>query len=298
MRTPSGSRTGCRATGTICPRRWFVVLVAILTLAGVPGGVGRAAAAGEGLVLTTTERLAVTHRDFLDSRREQLRSHADPYQTPARARVLEEYPEPWEAERYPWHYGIHATVFWAGERPTKRNPTPNSASAWDPNWAENFGGLDHPTAREGYLPRGFRPEMNAFYVALPYNDIGPQGRHKPDASDVVPWFWRAYKGPTVSVCEDRWIMLHHNKRICYAQWKDVGPWATDDWAYVFKGWKPQANPNRNAGIDISPAVRDFLGLPGNGSVDWKFVEDYEVPAGPWAAWMEGSQRAGPLFSGP
>lgn len=254
----------------------------------------------DGLVLTTRERLELTHAGFLDSRREQLIAREDPYKSPSRARIINEQPAAWEAERYPWHYGTQATVFWVGEKPTKRNPTPNLASAWDQDWTANFGGFDDPDpeARHGYLPMGFRPRMNAFYVALPYNDIGPNGRHKAEASDVVPWFWRSYRGPSVSVCEDRWVMMHHQGRVCFAQWKDVGPWKTDDWPYVFKGFDPQPNPNQNAGIDISPAVRDYLGLSGNAPIDWRFVESYEVPAGPWAAWMEGDPRAWPFLPAP
>ena len=32
---------------------------------------------------------------------------------------------------------------------------------------------------------------------------------------------------------------------------------------------------------LSPAVRDYLGLAGLDRVDWRFVERYEVPSGPW-----------------
>jgi hypothetical protein len=250
------------------------------------------------MVMTSSQRLETAHEVFLSSRREHLVARRNPYRSPALARVVNEPPRNWEAERYPWHYQTRATIFWVGEEPTERNPTPNSASSWDPDWAINFGGYDDPDNRQGYLPRGFRPRMNAFYVALPFNDIGSNGRHKAEADDVVPWFWRNYQGPTVSVCHDRWVMLHHKGRVCYAQWKDVGPWRTNDWEYVFKGYKPRPNPNKNAGIDLSPAVRDHLGMTGNGLVDWRFVEDYEVKSGPWADWMAGDPRAGPFLTAP
>jgi hypothetical protein len=43
------------------------------------------------------------------------------------------------------------------------------------------------------------------------------------------------------------------------------------------------NPqNKGAGIDVSPAVRDYLGMPSGGKVDWRFVDVGEIPAGPWS----------------
>jgi len=35
---------------------------------------------------------------------------------------------------YPWKKNITATVFWVGEKPTAKNPTPNNKSSWDQNW--------------------------------------------------------------------------------------------------------------------------------------------------------------------
>jgi hypothetical protein len=39
--------------------------------------------------------------------------------------------------------------------------------------------------------------------------------------------------------------------------------------------------NQGAGLDVSPAVRDFLGLGSKDVCDWRFVEFREVPQGPW-----------------
>jgi hypothetical protein len=36
-----------------------------------------------------------------------------------------------------------------------------------------------------------------------------------------------------------------------------------------------------AGIDVSLAVRDYLGLRALDVVDWRFVEQADVLAGPW-----------------
>jgi hypothetical protein len=42
--------------------------------------------------------------------------------------------------------------------------------------------------------------------------------------------------------------------------------------------------NKGAGLDVSPAVRDYLGLKQQTDVtDWRFVDFSEVPRGPWSA---------------
>lgn len=66
---------------------------------------------------------------------------------------------------------------------------------------------------------------------------------------------------------------------CYAQWEDVGPFRTDHATYVFGDERLLPNPNHGAGIDVSPAVRDYLGLTAVDIVDWRFVEEAEVPTG-------------------
>src|SRR5260221_9568614 len=169
------------------------------------------------------------------------------------------------SSRYPWKIGIVSTVFWVGE--TGCGPA-NTRSAWDPNWVGTYGGVDDPGRRNGFEPAGFRPLQNPFYAALPYCDM-QAGRLKPEAPKVVPW----------SVCKGRWIEIRHGLKACYAQWEDVGPFHTDLAAYVFGNDRPSPNLNHGAGIDVSPAVRDYLGLGSLDLVDWRFVEQAEVPAG-------------------
>jgi hypothetical protein len=41
------------------------------------------------------------------------------------------------------------------------------------------------------------------------------------------------------------------------------------------------NPGYGAGLNVSPAVRDYLGLGTFDATDWKFVEVRDVPPGPW-----------------
>jgi len=191
---------------------------------------------------------------------------------------------PSPGEPYPWKQQIVTTVFWIGEAPSENNPVPNKASSWDKNWSKSYGGYDDPNRakRSDYIPAKFTPRQNPFYCALPYNDKAKEG-HRPDASRVVPWFNEAYRGPDVSVCKDRWIAIRKGNKVAYAQWEDAGPFRTDHWQYVFGNERPKPNLNKGAGLDVSPAVRDFLGLNDTDVTDWQFVEFKDVPRGPWSA---------------
>lgn len=195
------------------------------------------------------------------------------------------------AERitYPWRTNITATIFWIGEQPTARNPTPNCKSSWDTKWAINFGGYDDPNPENRianhetgeFRPKAFIPKLNPFYIALPYNDVVSHRAHKPEASRVIPWFSRMSTAPGRTVCKGRWLQIYNGKRVCYAQWEDCGPWLTTDWEYVFGDKPPRTKQNGSAGIDLSPAVRDYLGLRSGHQVHWRFVEESDVPYGPW-----------------
>ena len=151
---------------------------------------------------------------------------------------------------YPWRLNITATVFWVGEEPTERNPVANHKSSWDSAWRENFGGFDNPDPvcrTRDFRPKTFIPRQNPFYVALPYNDVS-RGEHKAEASRVIPWFRREYAGKGQSVCKGRWVQIVYNKRSCFAQWEDCGPFTTEDWPYVFGDKPPVNTQNKGAGI--------------------------------------------------
>jgi hypothetical protein len=158
--------------------------------------------------------------------------------------------------------GILATTFWVGEQG-------NQASAWDPQWVKSFGGVDDPDKRNGFLPAGFEPRQNPFYCALPCNDVAG----KPGAK---------------SAFKDCWVEVRANGKSCLCQWEDVGPWYADDARYVFEGARPKAEAEGKAGIDLSPAVRDYLKLSGKDLVDWCFVSAAKVPAGPWKQVITGA----------
>ena len=165
------------------------------------------------------------------------------------------------------------------------NPVPNYKSSWDFNWTANYGGTDNPepSARRNYIPIAFVPRQNPFYFALPYNDV-THGQFKPEAPLVIPWFKQSYTGPGQSVCRNRWISIRKGNRLCYAQWEDCGPFRTDHFQYVFGNERPKPNLNHGAGLDVSPAVRDYLGLAPTDVADWQFVEVRDVPPGPWRSY--------------
>jgi hypothetical protein len=190
-------------------------------------------------------------------------------------------PEP--GQRYPWKKNIVTTVFWIGEKPSANNPVPNRVSSWDKAWTKSYGGLDdpNPAHRSNYIPVKFTPRQNPFYCALPYNDKATTG-HRPEAPRVVPWFKEAYQGPAVSTCKGRWVAIRKGNRTVYAQWEDAGPFRTDHWQYVFGHERPKPNLNKGAGLDVSPAVRDYLGMNDTDVTEWRFVEFSEVPRGPWS----------------
>jgi hypothetical protein len=77
---------------------------------------------------------------------------------------------------------------------------------------------------------------------------------------------------------------------------DKGPWVVNDDNYVWGDARPIAEtcykngtplpsgsgnnagkvPSNDAGIDLSPALADKIGIEGKGKVDWMFVEEGEV----------------------
>jgi hypothetical protein len=190
---------------------------------------------------------------------------------------------------YPWKTHVTSTIFWIGEQPTQNNPTPNCKSSWDTQWSINFGGYDDPAPENRianhttgeFRPKNFIPKLNPFYIALPYNDVVNYKQHKTEASRVIPWFMRMSPQPGKTVCKGKWIQVFYKNRSCYAQWEDCGPWETDDWEYVFGNKPPKTKQNGAAGIDLSPSIRDYLGLRSGEKVHWRFVEAGQVPYGPW-----------------
>ena len=216
---------------------------------------------------------------------------SSPYPAPGTVSQYSQSPYSLGSGRYPWKTKIVTTVFWVGESATVNNPVHNRSSSWDQNWKESFGGYDNPdpSKRKGFIPAAFVPKLNPFYCALPYNDVA-KGGHKPEARSVIPWFRQTFVKDGQSVCRDRWIAIRNSSgRLCFAQWNDCGPYRTDHWEYVFGRARPIPNMNGGAGLDVSPAVRDYLKLNSIDVTDWKFVDFTEIPKGPWSDFGENNE---------
>jgi hypothetical protein len=179
------------------------------------------------------------------------------------------------------HSNIITTEFWVGEPADADNGyIANSASAWDEQWKAHYGGFDDPNNRNGYLPAAFTPQENPFYFALPYSDFTDSGVRKASAiaclnsndSTLAAYSW----------CKNTWIAISHGGKTVYAQWEDVGPFEEDDTAYVFGSATPKNQQGAKAGLDVSPAVNNYLNLQDVDTCTWSFVTANDVPSGPWS----------------
>jgi hypothetical protein len=188
-----------------------------------------------------------------------------------------------EKNTYPWKTGIFTTKFWIGEGGSAISSTDNVASAWDENWRSSNSGSDNPYNRSGYAPADHAPTVNPFYVALPFNDLADPEK----ARRWLPpgWYRPPKDGKQVSACKDRWVEIKNSDgRICFAQWEDVGPLESDHAEYVFGPERPEVLTR--AGLDVSPAVAQYLGLGESGYTSWRFVDDEDVLPGKWLTYDE------------
>lgn len=185
---------------------------------------------------------------------------------------------------YPWKTGIITTMFWIGEGGSSISSTDNKSSSWDENWVSSNRGGDNPYDRNGYNPAGHAPTLNPFYIALPFNDLAFPDK----ARRWLPsgWYRRPKDGKQVSACKDRWIQIKNAQgRSCYAQWEDVGPLRYDHAEYVFGSDRPDTYTR--AGLDVSPAVAQYLNIDGKNRItSWRFVDDEDVPPGAWLKYDE------------
>lgn len=182
-------------------------------------------------------------------------------------------------EKYPVHDDITASVFWVGED-SKESIIPNRGSAWVENWVEHYGGIDSPEASARH---DFTPKENPYYAALPFSDYTDNGPKSPSELAMVPGYDGTPLQDGESILKNRWIKVTHanergETRTVYVQWEDVGPTETNDADYVWGNKRPKF---KHAGIDLSPTAARHLGLDGMGEVSWQFVDDADVPDGPW-----------------
>ncbi len=184
------------------------------------------------------------------------------------------------SSKYTWKTNIVTTFFWIGNNTTNYSPSGNFKSAWDTRWQKNYGGDDCPNERIGYRPKNFFPELNPFYVALPFNDVA-----HPEKRPMVPWFDPAKPvSRWQSIVRGKWVAVLFRGKFAFGTWEDVGPFRTDHAEYVFGNERPRTPTG--AGLDVSPAIRDYLGLSGRDITHWRFVDDHEVPPGPWIDYGE------------
>ncbi len=205
--------------------------------------------------------------------------------------------------RYPVHTSIVATTFWVGEvfDPDAADGS-QVLSTYDGDWLASYGGCDGAVvdgtcrteardASNGYFPTAMTPLENPFYLDLPFDDVNDPSAAARRA-DVVPWAhdpgWaEKLADPEQSIMKNRWVAIAHGDRVCFGQIQDAGPGEYDDAEYVFgtDDARPANHRYNGAGMDVSPALNGCLGfseLNGDGDrVDWWFVDDADVPAGPW-----------------
>lgn len=204
---------------------------------------------------------------------------------------------------YPWHTDIVATTFWVGEifDPTAADGS-QVLSTYDADWYASYGGCDgvqaagdcvtEPrTAVNGFFPTSMTPKENPFYLDLPFDDLNDDAAFA-RRSTVIPWAQdEGYAGHEsdrdFSYMKNRWVEVVKDGTSCFGQIQDAGPGEYNDADYVFGDTdaRPQNQRYGGAGMDVSPALNGCLGFVDlNGDQDrvsWRFVDDQDVPAGPW-----------------
>lgn len=209
---------------------------------------------------------------------------------------------------------IVASTFYIGEEAGPSNAEiDNISTAWNGKAATDFGGADRwgpldPEQwqgrwydREGLCPAGLSPRQNIFYVALPTPDFDEQGR-LPGAfsaakmgATYLPDLAKRIKNGQEWLFKNLWVEVRYDGKVAYGQLEDIGPSADTgtivaDYDYV---WGDSSTPKNDfglhAGIDISPAMTDYLGTKGQATVSWRWVPQANVPDGPWKVLVTASE---------
>lgn len=129
-----------------------------------------------------------------------------------------------------------------------------------------FGGASDPN-NSAYPPYGYLNDSD-LYVALPYSFDASLFPNNPPK-----------------------VRVYHGELSAVGAVADKGPWTTDDEAYVKGTSRPIAEtcyenhtplpsgpnageiPTNRAGLDLSPALANMVGLEGKGLCSWEFVEE-------------------------
>lgn len=160
------------------------------------------------------------------------------------------------------------------------------------------------SAGNGYFPTSpvVTPKENPFYLDLPFDDVNDAWGFA-NRAHVVPWaadpgYAGQQDNPGFSYLKNRWVRLSYQGRTCFGQIQDAGPGEYHDAAYVFGAVdaRPRNARYGGAGMDVSPALTGCLGfadLDGvTSGVRWRFVENVDVPTGPWTRVVTTSQVDG------
>ncbi|MBG6225988.1 hypothetical protein IWX63_002574 [Arthrobacter sp. CAN_A2] len=208
-------------------------------------------------------------------------------------------------QKYPWHTNIVSTTFWVGEiHDAAASDGSQEYSTYDSRWMESYGGCDgvrtaagcqteQRVAANGYFPSSMTPRENPFYLDLPFDDVNHPAAFA-DRRSVIPWAAGDAAGnPSItadrnySFMKNRWVKLRKGWSVCYGQIQDAGPAVYNDREYVFghDDRRPASTEYNGAGLDVSPALNGCLGFNGlndkNDRVDWQFIDEADVPDGPW-----------------
>lgn len=140
-------------------------------------------------------------------------------------------------------------------------------------------------------------EGNQYYFALPYRDFAFEVEELEGNYGDEDYYG-------ITDVKNRWLEVYYPKteRTVYVQWRDVGPWNIYDPLYVFEddrpyaektgvdmGWLGYYRKTNGAGLDLSPEAMKYIidqesgDEPEKGLIEtsWRFVEEEEVPDGPW-----------------
>ena len=212
-------------------------------------------------------------------------------------------PKPEATRVYPMHTNIVATTFWVGEIfDPNADDGSQVVSTYDDQWMAHYGGCDGVrnagkcdtetrTSANAFFPQAMKPLENPFYLDLPFDDVN-NNKAFSERGELVPWasdpgYLGLSQDPNISFMKNRWVRISKDSQVCYGQIEDAGPAEYDDAAYVFgtADARPRNKRFKGAGMDVSPALNGCLGftqLDGtNDSVNWQFVEESDVPEGPW-----------------
>jgi hypothetical protein len=181
----------------------------------------------------------------------------------------------------------------------------NVPTAWDDLASKDYGvpdgwgpinGVSGPTfKRRGLCPAAGIPKEGLAYVAIQvvdhdgriYKKAFPWVKYAARFLPQLRKFKDGHFADWQSPFKNLWVEVHYHGLVAYGQVEDTGPSKfTDgraaDFPYVFG--RARHTKNRyglHAGIDLSPALTDYLGTDGGARVTWRIIPSDLVPNGWW-----------------